>query len=179
MNAPKSTEQLNALLPRCREGEEDAFVEAYRLIGGRLYGAALRILKRPQEAEEAVQEAFVRLLEKAASIQTPNLGAWLHRVTVNHCLDRVKSKGHAEEQLPDELDGLRSTTMPTERLDLSRAVGRLPERARLVFLLHDVEGFKHREVAEALGIHEGTSKAQLFRAREMLRSWLTPAEATS
>ena len=180
MGASTSTIQVNALLPRCRKGEEDAFVEAYRLIGSRLYGAALRILKRPQEAEEAVQETFVRLLESAPTIRTGNLSAWLHRVTVNHCLDRIKSKSHAEEQLPEDFQGLRAGAQSTERLDLTRAVGRLPQRARMVFLLHDVEGFKHREVAETLGIREGTSKAQLFRAREMLRAWLSSAaEATS
>lgn len=179
MDASTNTVQLNALLPRCREGEEDAFVEAYQLVGSRLYGAALRILKRPQEAEEAVQEAFVRLLENAANIRTGNLAAWLHRVTVNHCLDRVKAKAHSEEQLPEDFQGLRAGAQSAEKMDLERAVERLPQRARLVFLLHDVEGFKHREVAETLGIREGTSKAQLFRAREMLRAWLAAAEVAS
>ena len=64
---------------------------------------------------------------------------------------------------------------PAARLDIERAVARLPERARLVFVLHDVEGYRHREVGEALGISEGTSKGQLFRARQLLRGWLEPA----
>jgi len=150
-------------------------VEAYRLVGSSLYGTALRILGRPEEAEEALQESFIRFYEKASSIRAGNLRGWLHRVTVNHCLDRLRSKAGQFEELPSELPGGGGGSSPIARLDLARAVARLPEQARLVFLLHDLEGYKHREVAQALGINEGTSKSQLFRAREMLRGWLEPA----
>lgn len=152
-------------------------MEVYRLVGSSLYGTALRLLGRPQEAEEIVQEAIVRLYEKAAEIRAGNLRSWLHRVAVNRCLDRLKAKGWQSEELPSDLQTHRESDS-IERLDLARAVAALPEQARLVFLLHDLEGYKHREVAAALDIAEGTSKSQLFRAREMLRAALeTPLEA--
>jgi RNA polymerase sigma-70 factor (ECF subfamily) len=163
------SESLNALLPRCRRGDEEAFVEVYRLVGSSLFGTAVRMLGRPEEAEEVVQETLVRLYEKAATIRAGNLRSWMHRVTVNQCLDRIKSKGRQTEELPAEIPANAGADGPVSRMDLSRAVATLPLQARKVFLLHDLEGFKHREVAETLGITEGTSKSQLFRAREMLR----------
>jgi len=166
------SESLNALLPRCRRGEEEAFVEVYRMVGSSLFGTAVRMLGRPEEAEEVVQETLVRLYEKAATIRAGNLRSWLHRVTVNHCLDRLKAKGRQTEDLPADIPAPADPAGVVSRMDLSQAVGGLPEQARVVFLLHDLEGFKHREVAEKLGISEGTSKSQLFRAREMLRRHL-------
>lgn len=153
-------------------------MEVYRLVGSSLFGTALRMLRRPEEAEEVVQETIVRLYEKAADIQAGNLRSWLHRVTVNQCLDRLKAKGRNTEELPMDLPSSTSSPSPVDRLDLSRAVAQLPDQARKIFLLHDLEGYKHREVAVALDISEGTSKSQLFRAREMLRRFLdVPLEA--
>ena len=173
MSRRDRTEVLNALLPRCRQGDREAFVEVYQAMGDQLYGTALRMMKRPEEAEDVVQECFVRLFEKARTIEGGNLGGWLHRVTVNLCLDRLKLKANRTEELPADLDSREQRRDESSRLDLARAVSRLPERARLVFLLHDLEGYKHREVGRVLGISEGTSKSQLFRAREMLRGWLS------
>lgn len=147
-------------------------MEVYHLIGSSLYGTAMRLLGRPGEAEEVVQEVVVRLYEKAATIRSGNLRAWLHRVTVNRCLDRLKAKGWHTEPLPSELPATTGGGGVVARMDLGRAVAELPVQARTVFLLHDLEGFKHREVADRLGISEGTSKSQLFRAREILRRHL-------
>ena len=147
-------------------------MEVYRLVGSALYGTAFRLLGRPEEAEEVVQETVLRLYEKAAAIRSGNLRSWLHRVTVNQCLDRLKAKGWKSAALPENLPGPAGTGGAVTRMDLSRAVAELPPQARTVFLLHDLEGFKHREVAERMGISEGTSKSQLFRAREMLRRQL-------
>ena len=83
------SEDLNLLLPRCRRGDQEAFLEAYRLVGSSLYGSALRILRQPQDAEDAVQETFVRFFQKVRSIRTGNLNGWLHRVTVNLVLGQV------------------------------------------------------------------------------------------
>lgn len=169
MSRSTLSESLDALLPRCRRGDEEAFVEVYRLVGSSLFGTAVRFLGRPEEAEEVVQETLVRLFEKAAAIRGGNLRSWLHRVAVNQCLDRLKSKGRQAEELPAEIPSPERPAGLVSRMDLSRAVAGLPVQARTVFLLHDLEGFKHREVAETLGISEGTSKSQLFRAREKLR----------
>lgn len=149
-------------------------MEVYGLVGSSLYGTAVRILRRPDEAEEVVQETIVRLYEKAADIKAGNLRGWLHRVAVNRCLDRLKAKGRDSEELSHDIPSFSGSSSGVDRLDLSRAVAKLPTQARMVFLLHDLEGYKHREVAEALDISEGTSKSQLFRAREMLRRSLEP-----
>lgn len=178
------------LCRRCSEGDEDAFREAYRRFGGALYGTAWRILKSPQEAEDVVQEAFLTLYRKGGESRPVNLGGWLHRVTVNRSLDRVRSRSRRAEVELDER--LRPVPTPATAagaaaafrppapaltglgLDIERAVARLPERARMVFLLHDVEGFKHREIGEIMGISDGTSKSMLFSARAQLREWLEP-----
>ncbi len=203
MHGSDSATDTADLCRRCSEGDESAFSEVYRRFGGSLYGAAWRILKSPQEAEEVVQDAFLTLYRKAASDPPRNLGAWLHRVTVNRSLDRIRSRTRrAEVELNEDVHGsaedVRSGvptagseagqqggTAPAGNpdggygfpIDIERAIDRLPERARMVFVLHDVEGYKHIEIAELMGISDGSSKSQLFRARAMLRNWLQAGEA--
>lgn len=167
------------LCRRCSEGDERAFAVVYERYARTLYGTALRMLKSPPEAEDAMQETFLTFYQHSGSLEPDNLGGWLHRVTVNHCLDCIRRRRRrSESALGGEgpaagAGGMATAPRPAGlRVDIARAVERLPERARLVFLLHDVEGFKHREVAELLQISEGTSKSQLFRAREMLREML-------
>ncbi len=106
-------------------------MEVYREMGSQLYGTALRILKRPEEAEDVVQECFVRLFEKARTIESDNLGGWLHRVAVNLCLDRLKAKSNQTVELPEDLGAKRPRVDESSRLDLFRAVSSLPEQARL------------------------------------------------
>ena len=191
MHGSASDRDTADLCRRCAEGDEDAFSEVYRRFGGMLYGTAWRILRSPQEAEEVVQEAFLTLYRKAGQSELRNLGAWLHRVTVNRSLDRVRSRNRRSEvELNEDLQA--GSMPPIDRaaaaavgaasegaeyglgLDIEWAIDRLPERTRMVFLLHDVEGFKHREIGEMMGIRDGSSKSQLFRARAMLRDWLRP-----
>ena len=107
-----------------------------------------------------------------------NLGGWLHRVATRAAIDRLRRRQRrAEDSLPERpLVAKRSDRIASP--DIERAVAQLPEHGRRVFLLHDVEGFKHREIAEFLGISEGTSKSQLFRARRLLRNLLRPANGT-
>lgn len=204
MHGSDSEQETHDLCRRCAEGDEDAFSEVYRRFGGTLYGAAWRILKSPQEAEEVVQEAFLTLYRHAPDNPPRNLGGWLHRVAVNRSLDRIRSRTRRGEVelLEDRQAGGMAAALETAPgpgadlgaggsaagtaggstaaggapygvgLDLERAIERLPERTRMIFLLHDVEGFKHREIGEMLEISDGTSKSQLFRARALLRDWL-------
>ena len=118
-----------------------------------------------------MQDAFLTFCKQAATLGAANLGGWLHRVTVNRCIDQIRKRQRLGEVELFE-DGARPAR--GQRIDLEKAIQNLPDRARTVFVLHDVEGFKHREVAELLEISEGTSKSQLFRAREMLRAALAP-----
>lgn len=171
---------LEKLLPRCRQGDEEAFMEIYRLFAPTLFGTARYMLRHTEEAEDVVQEVFVRLVEKVATLSPKGAGAWLRRVTVNLCLDILrKRKRWRLDELP-ELAGRDVAEARSAGLDLPRAIGRLPDRARTVFLLYEVEGYRHREIAEALQISPGTSKTLLFRARRKLRGWLEPlGEAAS
>jgi len=148
------------------------FSEVYRTFSRPLYGTALRLLRRPEEAEDALQETFLTLYRKAPDLAAARLGAWLHRVLVNECIDRMRRGQRWRTTGVDE--DLAAVPPPQHgpSLDLERAVSRLPEKARLVFLLHDVEGFKHREMAGMLDLSEGTTKSQLFRARKMLREYI-------
>jgi RNA polymerase sigma-70 factor (ECF subfamily) len=148
------------------------FSEVYRTHSRSLYAAALRLLRRPEEAEDALQETFLALYRKAPELDSSRLGAWLHRVLVNECIDRVRRRRRWRTTGVDEDLAPAPPPQDGRHLDIERAVSRLPERARLVFLLHDVEGFKHRELAGMLDLSEGTSKSQLFRARKLLREFI-------
>ena len=194
MHRPANQGAATDLCRRCAAGDDDAFREVYRRFGGSLYGTAWRILRNAEEAEEVVQETFLILYRKAASARPENLGAWLHRVAANRSVDRLRRRtrrGEVELFQGTHTDGGASAGADARAeagrpapiagpralgLDLERAVARLPERARTVFILHDVEGFKHREIGELMGISDGSSKSQLFRARALLRDWLTEGE---
>ena len=154
-------------------------MEIYRLFSPTLYGTALRMLRKAEEAEDVIQEVFVRLVERVDGLKAETAGGWLRRVTVNRCLDILR---HRRRWREDELPELASRDLTDARsasLDLPRAIGRLPDRARAVFLLHEIEGYRHREISEALGVSVGTSKTLLFRARRLLRGWLEPAAETA
>lgn len=117
-----------------------------------------------------------------------SLGTWLHRIAVNQCLDFLRSRGDAmarTTQSLDEEDAAEPAAVspivptPVSRIDLERAIAQLPDGCRAAFVLHDVEGHDHREVGEALGIAEGTSKSQVHKARMRLRALLSGTQATS
>jgi len=160
-------------------GSTTAFTALYSRHGRGLFATARRMLGRAEDAEDVMQDAFLTLFQKDPDLRVGEEGAWLHRVMVNKCIDRIRTRKRRPEDSIDipegepgpRLPGVPATPSP-ERVDLPRAVETLPERARLVFLLHDVEGFRHTDVADALGISEGSSKSQLFRARELLRARL-------
>ena len=134
----------------------------------------------PADAEDLLQEIFLSAHRKLDSFRGESaLGTWLYRLATNLCLDHLRSRAARTSQLTDALDdepGLadassrRLAERALSRMDLERALAQLPEGCRAAFVLHDVEGLEHREVAEALGIAEGTSKSQVHKARLRLRS---------
>jgi len=167
------------IVARAREGDLAAFEELYEKHKGRVYALSLRLVKNPARAEDMTQEAFVRAWEKLSTFRgKSSFSTWLHRVTVNTVLGKLRSDRRWEDKTTDlDTHEFRLTT-PTPRrpnleLDLEQAIRSLPTQARLVFVLHDVEGYKHTEVADLLGIAEGTSKAHLHRARRLLREVLS------
>lgn len=172
------------LATRCRDGAPGAFEELYRLHAPRLYGLARRLVG-PHDADDVLQEMFLTAHRKLALYRGESaLGTWLFRMGTNVCLDHLRRRAtrtsRASETLVDDLDGGTSSGPilgVINRLDLERAIETLPPRARAVFVLHDVEGLEHRDVAELLSISEGTSKSQLHKARMRLRECLRPSTA--
>ena len=168
------------LAARAARGEVGAFEELYRLNAGRIYALCLRMSGNPSLAEELVQETFVRAWQKLGSFRGASaFSTWLHRVAVNVVLGYQRTTNRREARLPDRLDDAAPertvpTVHPGETIDLERAIGGLPAGARTVFILHDVEGFRHHEISGLTGIAVGTSKAQLHRARKLLRKALKP-----
>jgi RNA polymerase sigma-70 factor (ECF subfamily) len=167
------------LVARCRAGDVDAFEALYRQNAPRIYTLACRMAGSPEDGEDLLQEIFLQAHRKIASFKgDAAIGTWLYRLAVNHCLDYVRSRRAKMSKLTETLDAESSfepiarRETPIARLDLERAIERLPEGCREAFVLHDVEGFDHKEVADLLGIAEGTSKSQVFKARMKLRGYL-------
>ncbi len=169
----------SGLVERAASGDVEAFEELYRVNVGRVYALCLRMAGDPTVAEELAQEAFVRAWQKLGSFRGASaFSTWLHRVTVNVVLGHRRSTARREarvravgDDLPHDVAGRGAGT--AESIDLERAISSLPDGARTVFVLHDVEGFRHQEVSRLMGIAVGTSKAQLHRARKLLRKALT------
>jgi RNA polymerase sigma-70 factor (ECF subfamily) len=169
-----------ALAERCRQGATGAFEELYRAHAPRLFGLACRMVGRT-DAEDLLQEIFLTAHRKLASYKgESSLGTWLFRLAANMCVDHLRRQSTRVAQVTDPLDedsrsadaGEGSVLGAIDRLDLERALTTLGPRSRIVFVLHDVEGFEHREIGEMLGITDGTSKSQLHKARLRLRAAL-------
>jgi RNA polymerase sigma factor (sigma-70 family) len=162
------------------EARRARFERLYDEMSGRVYGLCLRLTGDPALAEELAQEAFVRAWEKLGTFRgEARITTWMHRLTVNVVLNALRSRSRrrvrAEEPAAlERLGGGTRDGSPVTRIALERAVARLPERARTVFVLYDVEGHPQEEVAEMMGTTVGTVKSQLHRARRLLREELRP-----
>jgi len=167
-------------------GDSDAFEKLYEQHHRRVYSLCLRMLGGVQQAEDLTQEVFLQVFRKIGSFRGDSaFTTWLHRLTVNQVLMHFRKRGVKLEHTSEEGDfssvvetPLQSTRRISmvDRIALERAISELPPGYRTVFVLHDVEGFTHDEIARLLGIAEGTSKAQLFKARRTMRALLTRQE---
>lgn len=167
------------LIRRARAGDAGAFEAIYRAHVGRVYALCLRLAADAGRAEELTQDVFVRAWERLASYRgEAAFSTWLHRLAANLVLDDQRSSRRRDLRMMaggDEIEDApcRGTSDgPGDSIDLEHAIAQLPPGARAVFVLHDVEGYQHGEIAEMTGIAAGTSKAQLFRARRLLREAL-------
>jgi RNA polymerase sigma-70 factor (ECF subfamily) len=168
------------LITRCRAGDLGAFEEIYRLHSGRLYNVVARMVGA-NEADDLVQDTFLQAYRKLGGFRGDStLATWLYRLAVNLCLDRLRSgeakvsrKAESFEEDEPAPAPRRTTELVVTRLDLERGLEALPPSYRAAFVLHDVEGFEHREVAAILGIAEGSSKSLVHKARLRLRTLLT------
>lgn len=157
-------------------GDEGAFERLYRRHVARIH-TLVRRMAGPELADEITQDVFVRAWDKLSTFRAEAaFGTWLYRLAVNVVLSRRRSERSERAALLDDASAIEmeaSRQAPTGlRLDLEAAMARLPEGARQIFVLHDVEGWTHEEIAEQLGLVPGTSKSQLSRARAALRSML-------
>lgn len=174
----------HALAQRAAAGELAAFEEIYKLYHRRVYSICLRMTCNVSEAEDLTQEVFIHLMRKLGSFRgESSLGTWLHRLTVNQVLMHFRRHRARREQAhdPHEERDAAATMIGNERegrtpvieqIALADALARLPEGYRTVFVLHDVEGYEHEEIARLLNCAPGTSKSQLHKARKRLRELL-------
>jgi len=171
---------------RAQGGDQAAFEELYRDHVGRVYALCLRMTGDRGRAEELAQDVFLRAWTKLSTFRgDAAFSTWLHRLAVNVVLAHRRSRGKRWARLmgTDDLElyegvaakaGLAEPAKPTPgaRRDLEEAIATLPDGARTVFVLYEIEGYRHDEIAEATGTAVGTSKAQLHRARKLLREAL-------
>jgi RNA polymerase sigma-70 factor (ECF subfamily) len=169
---------ISETVRRAQSGDEAAFEALYREHAGRVFALCLRLSGDRARATELTQDVFVRCWEQLGSFRGESaFGSWLYRLAVNLVWATNRGDRRREARvLPVEDPGIhearREMPPPGLRLDLERAIATLPDGAREVFVLFDIEGFRHEEIARMTGIAVGTSKAQLFRARRLLRERL-------
>jgi len=164
-----------ALVQRARAGDKRAFERLYREHAGRVYGLCLRMTRDAQLAEDCTQDTFINAWRALGKFETrSSLATWLHRIAVNVSLAKRRKSGIVESP-PEEEEGEASDwtlETPVEVQEIESAIGTLPEGARDALVLHALYGYSHIEAAHMLGIAEGTCKAQLHRARKLLRERL-------
>lgn len=166
-----------ALAQRAVAGDERAFESIYRANAPRVFGVCLRMSGTRERASELTQDVFVHVWRQLSSWRGDSaLSSWIYRVAVNLVLSNVRGeKRRLTHEMPEDDDTTvaesrepRAETRDAERLDLENAIAGLPPGARTVFVLHDVEGYQHSEIAKMTGTAEGTCRAQLHRARRLL-----------
>lgn len=172
---------------RAQQCNSGGFERLYSLHSRRVYSLCLRMVANPTEAEDLTQDAFLQLFRKIHTFRGESgFSTWLHRLTVNVVLMHFRRRKHAELSLDESRDTANETAKPPidvatqdlrlngliDRVNLGRALNQLPNGYRQMFLLHDVEGYEHNEIAELLGCSVGNSKSQLHKARLKLRQLL-------
>ncbi|MGB7923260.1 MAG: RNA polymerase sigma factor [Pyrinomonadaceae bacterium] len=172
----------HALAQASAGGDMQAFEEIYQRHNRRVYSLCLRMTQNVSEAEDLAQEVFIQLFRKIGSFRGESaFTTWLHRMTVNQVLMHFRKRSVKLEQTTEEgetpIQIVRGTENPNhmpvvDRIALDRAIAQLPPGYRTVFVLHDVEGHEHEEIARMLGCSVGTSKSQLHKARMKLRKLL-------
>jgi RNA polymerase sigma-70 factor, ECF subfamily len=177
-------------IERAKQGDEAAFEVLYHLHKRRVYSLCLRMVSNPSQAEDLAQEAFLQLFRKIGTFRGESaFSTWLHRMTVNVVLMQLRKKGlpivsleetlEADEETPRKEFGVDDVklTGSVDRMQLERAINRLPPGYKTVFVLHDMEGFEHNEIAQMVGCSIGNSKSQLHKARLKLRDYLKSIRA--
>jgi RNA polymerase sigma-70 factor (ECF subfamily) len=170
-----------------QNGDAAAFENLYQAHSRRVYALCLRMVGNPAEAEDLTQEAFLQMYRKIQTFRgEANFSTWLHRVTVNIVLMKLRRKKHCELSLEENTEGDENSPLPRsefgetdlrltgsiDRINLQRAIEQLPPGFKSIFILHDIQGYKHEEIGKILGCSAGNSKSQLHKARMRLRALL-------
>jgi RNA polymerase sigma-70 factor (ECF subfamily) len=174
---PRTQTGLDDDVALAARGDQSAFERLYRTHVARIHSLTRRMLGGGHEADEVTQDIFVRTWQKLGQFRGESaFGTWLHRLAVNVVIERRRTFAIQRERMADDpaiLDTVPVAPARTDlRVDFEHAIAHLPAGAREIFVLHDVEGYKHREIAVMLNIASGTSKRQLHRARMLMRKHL-------
>jgi len=186
--ASRITEQ--EAIEGAKQGDAESFEVLYGLHKRRVYSLCLRMTGHAAEAEDLTQEAFLQLYRKIATFRGESaFSTWLHRLSVNVVLMHLRKKGLLEVSLDETLEphsensprkdvGIRDKVLAgsIDRINLQRSIESLPPGYRIAFVLHDVEGYEHNEIAEMMGCSIGNSKSQLHKARMKLRELVKPSK---
>ena len=163
---------IEEVVRRAQQGDVEAFESIYRTHAPPIYALCRRMIGDEHEARDLVQDVFVRAWQRLPTFRGQSaLATWMHRLAVNVVLEQMRSTRRDVARFIEDADHDSFSARPTspdERMDLDRAINRLPAGARTVFVLHDVHGYSHDEIAQMTGIAAGTARAQLFRARRAL-----------
>ena len=187
---PDSHEHDRDLARRASGGDDGAFEEVYRINSGRVFALCLRMSGSRERASELTQDVFVHVWERLGTYRGESaLSSWIYRLTVNLVLSNARRDGRRlTHEVNEELERADLAEQPAQTqierasvrpasvldgIDLERAIAGLPQGARTVFVLHDVEGYRHDEIAKMTGTAEGTCRAQLHRARRLLMEALS------
>jgi RNA polymerase sigma-70 factor (ECF subfamily) len=175
---PDGRPPMESVVLRAQHGDVEAFEELYRQHAGRVFALCVRMSGDRVHAQELMQDVFIRAWERLASFRgQASFGSWLHRLAVNVVLTAARTDRRREARVAPAADLVTAESRggwnsepadPGTAIDLERAIAGLPPGARSAFVLHDVEGFSHAEIAELTGLAEGTIRAQLHRARKLL-----------
>ena len=188
----KQSDKLSeaAAIERAKQGDGEAFEILYNLHKRRVYSLCLRMTANTASAEDLTQEAFLQLFRKIGTFRGESaFSTWLHRMAVNVVLMQLRKKGlpvvpfeepvEGEEEAPRKEPGSEDPRLAgsIDRMQLQLSIDALPPGYRMIFLLHDVEGYEHNEIAEMVGCSIGNSKSQLHKARMKLRELLKTSRA--
>ena len=184
--SPRASQYDQDLARRISSGDMQAFEELYQLYHSRIYSLCLRMTNNAAEAEDLTQEVFLHVYRKIGSFRGDSaMMTWLHRVTVNNVLMYFRKRTRRRELMTQDGDAPEPTfeittslrqTPVLDRLALERAIAQLPPGYRAAFILHDIEGYEHAEIARICNCSTGTSKSQLHKARKKLYELLNGAK---
>jgi RNA polymerase sigma-70 factor (ECF subfamily) len=166
---------VGALVARCQDGDMEAMEAIYMEYKAPLYNLAYRFLGNHAFAEDALQEIFLKIYKKIKALRSVDaFTGWAYRIAINICITNMRKLNRLNEEPLDDLQPIEDNKNNAGilKLDLDKAIHRLPDKQKLIFILHDLQGFSHPEIAGMMRLRTGTSKSQLFKARLKLRHYL-------